>query len=151
MKIPEPVFALINPCIGIILRSPLHAVLSSTLMLITFTGRKSQRVFTTPVRYLCVDDSIHCFTSTDTKWWRNLRGGAEVILKIRGEDIRCLANVIENDPSTVKEALKHFLSIFPQDAAYQDIRTNNDRGLVIADLETASTHAIFIVSTPINC
>jgi hypothetical protein len=98
-----------------------------------------------------VDDSIHCFTSEDTKWWRNLRGGAEVTLRIRGEDIRCRANILENDPATVKEALKHFLTIFPQDATYQDIRTNKDGSLAIADLETASRQAIFVVSTPINC
>lgn len=146
MKIPELLFAFLNPCIRFVLRSPLHPVLSRSLMLITFTGRKSKKVFTTPVRYVCVDDAIRCLTSQDTLWWRNLRGGAAVTLRVKGKDIRCLATVIENDPQKVSDALVHFLSLFPQDAAYQDIRLNRDKSLVVADLERASNRAIVVVA-----
>jgi hypothetical protein len=38
------------------LRSPLHGILSKNFLLINFTGRKSGRVFTTPVSY-SQDDS----------------------------------------------------------------------------------------------
>ena len=149
MKIPEPFFLVINPVMRMILRSPLHPLMSSSLMLITFTGRKSGKVYSTPVRYLRTANSIQCFTSADTKWWRNLRGGAEVTLTIQGEDRRFYANVIENDPDKTREALRHYLTVFPQDAAYHDVKLKADKSPVMADLERAAKHAIVVVATPL--
>ena len=117
-------------------------------MLITFTGRKSQRLFTTPVRYVCAGDTVRCFTSAETLWWRNLRGGADVILRLKGQDKRYHATVIENDPDHTREALIHYLGLFPQDAAYHDIRLNKDKSLVSDDLEHASKNSIVVEASP---
>jgi deazaflavin-dependent oxidoreductase (nitroreductase family) len=133
-----------------LLRSPLHWLMSSSLMMITYTGRKSGKLYTTPVRYLRTNSSIQCFTSADTKWWRNLRGGAEVTLTIQGEDKHFLAKVIENDLEKTREELRHYLTVFPQDAAYHDVKLRSDKSLVIADLDRAAKHAIVVVATPLN-
>ena len=55
-------------------------------MLITFTGRNSGRQFTTPVRYFRDGETVRSFTSAESQWWRNLRGGADVVLRIEGRD-----------------------------------------------------------------
>ena len=150
MKLPEPFFLIINPVMGALLKSPLHGLLSDSLMLITFTGRKSKRQFTTPVRYLPVDDAIQCFTSPDTQWWKNMRDGAQVTLRIKNEEKSCRAIVIENDPDQIKEKLIHYLAVFPQDAAYHDIRVNKDKSLNAEDLQRASKYSIVVVATPID-
>lgn len=150
MKIPEPLFKVINPLMRTLLRSPLHPLMSSSVMLITYRGRKSGRVYTTPVRYLRVNNSIQCFTSPDTQWWHNLRGGAEVTLRIQGEDVAYFANVIENNVQKTREALRHYLTVFPQDAAYHDIKLRSDKSLVMADLERAAKSAIVVVATPLT-
>jgi deazaflavin-dependent oxidoreductase (nitroreductase family) len=150
MKLPESLFVIINPVMRLLLRSPMHPLMSSSLMLITYTGRKSGKVYTTPVRYLRTNSSIQCFTSADTQWWRNLRGGAEVTLTIQGEDKSFLAKVIENDPESTREALRHYLTVFPQDAAYHDVKLRSDKSLVIADLDRAAKHAIVVVATPLH-
>lgn len=150
MKIPEFLFLIINPAMRILLRSPMHALMSESLMLITYTGRKSGRVYTTPVRYLRTSSAIQCFTSPDTHWWRNLRGGAEVTLTIEGKDRHFVANVIENDPDKTREALRHYLTVFPQDAAYHDVKLRSDKSLVTADLEKAAKTAIVVVATPVG-
>jgi hypothetical protein len=41
--------AFVNKSMKIILCSPLHRVLSQTLLLITFTGRKSGKTYATPL------------------------------------------------------------------------------------------------------
>jgi hypothetical protein len=150
VKLPEPFFLIINPIMRTLLRSPLHGLLSDSLMLITYTGRKSQRQFTTPVRYLPVDDSIQCFTSPETQWWKNMRGGAQVTLRVKNEDKTYQAIAIENDPGQIKEKLIHYLHVFPQDAAYHDIRLNKDKSLNTEDLQHASKHSIVVVATPIK-
>ena len=150
MKLPEPLFSIINPIIRSLLQSPIHGLLSGSLMLITFTGRKSQRFFTTPVRYVCVGDTVRCFTSAETLWWRNLWGGADVTLRLKGQDKRYHATVIENDPGQIREALIHYLGIFPQDAGYHDIWLNKDKSLVSEDLEHASRNSILVEASPIG-
>lgn len=118
-------------------------------MLITFTGRKSHKVFTTPVRYVRAGSTVRCFTSSENLWWRNLKGGADVVLRLKGQEKRYHAVVTENNPDAVREALEHYLGIFPQDAAYHDIRLNPDKSLVSEDLDRASKNAIVVEARPI--
>jgi len=118
-------------------------------MLITFTGRKSGRQYTTPVRYFRDSETVRCFTSAENQWWRNLRGGADVVYRIEGRDSRYRAKAIENDPEEVKKWLRYYLGLFPQDAAYHDIRLSRDKSLVQEDLEKASRSAILVEAKPI--
>ena len=150
MKFPEVAFSIINPVVSGLLRSPFHGLISDSLMLVTYTGRKSQRRFTTPVRYVTAGDNVRCFTSAETLWWRSLQGGADVELRLKGQDRPFHATVIENDPDRVREALLNYLELFPQDAAYQDIRLNKDKTPVSEDLERASRTAIVVEATPVN-
>ncbi len=119
-------------------------------MLITFTGRNSGRQFTTPVRYFRDGETVRSFTSAESQWWRNLRGGADVVLRIEGRDTPYHATAVENDPETVKKWLRHYLALFPQDADYHDIRLNSDKSPVSEDLERASQSAILVEAKPVR-
>ncbi len=119
-------------------------------MLITFTGRKSHKEFTTPVRYIIVDGTVRCFTASANQWWRNLSNGADVELLIAGSKAKYRTNVRYKDPETVRSALVHYLKIFPQDAAYHDIRLNRDKSLNSDDLERASVEAVVVEALPIQ-
>ena len=115
-------------------------------MLITFTGRKSGRIFTTPVRYITSDDAVLCFTSAENQWWRNLRGGSEVRLLVGGEERAYYAEA-RCEPEETKKWLTHYLGLFPQDAVYHDIRLEKDKRLNSEDLERASRHAVVVEAT----
>ena len=118
-------------------------------MLITFTGRKSQRKFTTPVRYVLVDGVIRCFTSATTLWWRNLKGGSEVMLRVAGKEAWYRADAIFDEPERIESALIHYLALFPQDAAYHDIGLNKDRSLNEQDLARAAREVIVVEARPL--
>lgn len=150
MKLPEAFFAIINPTMRIFLRSPFHALWSRSLMLITFAGRRSGRRYTTPVRYIRIGTTVRCFTSSENQWWRNLRGGADVVLRIEGADKQYHAIAIVDDPATIKAALRDYLGLFPQDAAYHDIRLKKDGSLVAEDLERAAHNAVVVEAKPIH-
>ena len=149
MKLPEQLFAIINPVMRFLLRSPLHGVLSDSLMLITFTGRKSGKQFTTPVRYIQSGDTVKCFTAAENQWWRNLRSGARVSLLIKGQLHDYQAQAIFDDPINIKQQLVSYLSLFPQDAAYHEIRLNKDKSLDEQDLEQAARNAIVVEAIPV--
>lgn len=94
-----------NPMMKWLLNSPLHSFVSNTYMLITFTGRKSGRSYTTPVQYQFTDgDEAFIITSRDYVWWKNLQGGAIVNLHIRGEDRTAWADV-SLKPHVIRQAI----------------------------------------------
>ena len=148
MRLPEPLFLVINPMTRMLLRSPLHFLQSKSLMLITFKGRKSGRLFTTPVRYVRVGDTVRCFTSAENLWWRNLRGGAPVSLRIEGKESPYFATPLEGDPLATRDALVHYLGLYPRDASYHEIRLNLDKSLLLEDLERATQHAVVVEARP---
>jgi deazaflavin-dependent oxidoreductase (nitroreductase family) len=149
MRLPEPLFVFINPVVRTLLRSPLHPLLSGSVLLITFTGRRTGRHYTTPVRYVRSGESIRCFSSPETLWWRNLRGGAQVRLRIAGMERDYSASAIQGDPVRILAALREYLALFPQDAAYHSIARNRDGSLSPADLERAAHEAVVVEARPL--
>jgi hypothetical protein len=148
MRIPHAFFAVINPTVRLLLRSPLHQFWSGSLMLVTFTGRNSGRVFTIPVRYLQHDGKIRCFTSCTNQWWRNLRGGADVSLYVAGRSISCHAEAFAGDPTRIVPALAEFLSRFPQDAPYYDVQVDARGNPLPAQVDQASLQTVMVEATP---
>jgi F420H(2)-dependent quinone reductase len=77
-----------NPIIAVVLRSPLHPILSRQLALITVTGRHSGRTYTFPVGYEQDGDrvTIRVGWPERKRWWRNLRDGGGVRVTLRGRE-----------------------------------------------------------------
>ena len=115
-------------------------------MLITFVGRKSGRIYTTPVRFIRNGEAILCFTSAENQWWRNLRGGSEVRLLVGGKEGTYYAEA-RREPDETKKLLTHYLGLFPQDAVYHDILLRKDKSLNPEDLERAVRKAVVVEAT----
>lgn len=124
MRIPDAFFPFINFAMKLLLRSPLHFIVSSHILLITFTGRKTGRSFTTPIRYLREGSTVRLFSSPQANWWKNLRGGADVSVTISGQSVKCRATVLETDDDTKLGIFRSYLKSFPGDAAYHGLKPN---------------------------
>lgn len=85
---------------------------------------------------------MRCFTSSENQWWRNLRGGSPVTLRIAGQDVVYKA-AATNDPENTRKWLIHYLGLFPQDAVYHDIRLEKGQ-LNVGDLDLAAKNAIVV-------
>jgi deazaflavin-dependent oxidoreductase (nitroreductase family) len=79
-----------------LLRSPLHRLASRSLLLVTYRGRRSGNRFTIPVMYAEHEGTLTIYVghSERKRWWRNLRGGAEVEVRLRGRRLRGQAEVV---------------------------------------------------------
>jgi deazaflavin-dependent oxidoreductase (nitroreductase family) len=124
MKIPLPIIRLLNPFVAGILNSPLHSLVSKDMMLIRFTGRRTGKSYTTPVSYAREGNLVRCFTHAP--WARNLRGGAEVRVRIQGQDREGRAEAISGDVERISRALESFLTAVPRDAPYYDVTLDRD-------------------------
>jgi deazaflavin-dependent oxidoreductase (nitroreductase family) len=133
-----------NVFISGILRSPFHALLSKNTLLITFTGRKSGRRYTTPVNYVCVSDLIYVTSMKDRTWWRNLRGGGRVTLRLQGQEVTGWGEVIE-DVESVRSSLTAYLRASPKMAKYFEVRIDSEGQLDEKEVARAATPRVMVI------
>jgi deazaflavin-dependent oxidoreductase (nitroreductase family) len=133
---------LVNPFVGLLLRSPLHGLMSADVMLITVTGRRSGRRYTMPVSYLRDGDRVRCLTGREMTWWRNLRGGADVTLQLAGEERRGRAEAVVDDADRIERALADFLTRLPRDAVYYEVGLDGAQRPLEADVQRAADHVV---------
>lgn len=77
-----------NPLLSVVLRSPLHGLASSSLLLLSYEGRRSGERFRTPVAYERDGDEIVVTTFREAgTWWRNFQDGHTATLWLRGDDV----------------------------------------------------------------
>lgn len=114
----------LNRTMRFLLRSPAHGLVSKSVLLITFTGRKSGKTYTTPVDYSQDGDLVSIFTHA--AWWKNLSGGAPVTLRLRGRDVRGHAEPVADDKQAVAAGLTAHLRKVPSDARYYDVTLDSD-------------------------
>jgi len=110
---------MLNKAMTLVLRLPMHGVVSKSVLLISFTGRKSGKAYTTPVSYSHEDDRVTIFTHAD--WWKNLRIDTPVTLRIRGQDLQGYPEPIAEDKVAVAAGLAEHLRKVPSDAKYYGV------------------------------
>jgi deazaflavin-dependent oxidoreductase (nitroreductase family) len=100
-----------------ILNSPLHGLMSSNTMLLTFTGRKSGKQFTTPISYARCGDEVTLITGRRHGWWRNLVEVAPVTARIQGHDVAGQAQVVQAEPATLIKEMQQVYKGIPEQKA----------------------------------
>jgi deazaflavin-dependent oxidoreductase (nitroreductase family) len=134
---------LYNPIVIWLLRSPLHGLMSGSTMLITFHGRKSGKSYTTPVNYVWDDRTLLVVSPRDRLWWRNLRGGAAVAVRVRVQTLRGVGQVFEGEEAVEEGGLLTMLWKAPRYRRYWGVNFDekgqpDDRDL----LRVARTNAL---------
>jgi len=105
------------------LRTPLHIFMGNT-MLITFTGCKTGKKYTTPVGYIRTGDCLWVLSSRDRTWWRNLRDGAEVSLRLHGKEVTGFGEAILDEKAVANHVIAYVRQI-PMSAKSLGVRIEN--------------------------
>lgn len=117
-----------NRIVGAVLQSPLHRLLSGSTALIRYTGRRSGRTITTPVRFAAHRDKIVIFVGNPRSktWWRNFRQDHELDILVRGRWSAMTGRAVvgADDPEAIAPLLVAYLARFPRVAS----RLEPDRG-----------------------
>ena len=112
-----------NDFVTFFLRTPLYVFMGNT-MLITVTGCKTGRKYSTPVGYYPEGDSLWVMTNRDRTWWRNVEKGAAVTLLLKGRTVRAFAEA-EMDENAVESHLLDYIQQIPMAAKPLGIRMEN--------------------------
>jgi hypothetical protein len=99
-----------NDFVAFMLRTPLHVFLGNT-MLITVTGFKTGKTYSTPVGFYRDGDWLWVMTSRDRTWWRNVRHGAKVSLLLRGKKVPAFAEAEVNESAVEARMLDYIRKI----------------------------------------
>lgn len=90
---PSALMRLVNPAMGLLLRSPLAGLARNQFMVLSFTGRKTGRPYSIPLSAHLIDGQLYALTGAG--WKQNFRGAAPVQVvydgkttAMRGELIR---------------------------------------------------------------
>jgi len=130
-----------NSIIKFLLLSPLHGFASKDILLLEYTGRRSGKKIIVPLSYIREELATGAVESGENNeknkggesdsrdvaheadylilslrrrtWWRNLRGGVPVRLRVRGKWIPGIGEAIED-----KEKAAHDLGLYIQKQTY---------------------------------
>ena len=103
----------------LVLRSPLHPLMSSRYAVLTFRGRRSGKTYHTPVGYCRSGDYV--MITTDSPWWRNLAGGQPVTLRLRGRDFSARAYPVDEEQQAVA-VLRRLVEAMPSYAKFAHLK-----------------------------
>ena len=131
-----------NDFMAWVLRSPFHGMLSNGMMLITLTGRKTGRLYTTPVGYYEQNGYLWVLTSRERSWWRNLQGGAHVDLLLKRKSVRGFAQTVL-DCKAVEAQMVEYIQRVPQAAKPLGIRVEN-KNPNVEDIARAAENRLFV-------
>ena len=120
---PKGLMRVLNVLPRVLLRSPLHGLMSKTVLLLTFTGRKSGREYTIPMSYVQTGDEI--LMSTEAPWWKNLAvdGGVSVGLVLRGRRRAGVAGAVSDQRGAV-DGLTTILRHYPEYRRFVGVETD---------------------------
>lgn len=148
MRVPEPLFPFLNRIMRLLLHSPLHGLMSGSIMVIHFTGRRTGQRRATPVRYLREDENrVICFTSRSTGWWHNFRDDRPAQLRIAGQQQSASARAWPGEAPDKEARLRRMLTRFPNDAAYHDIAVSRGQAPTDEQIHQAAQRDVLVVFT----
>lgn len=152
MPLVDKLVQLFNGVPILLLRSPFHFLMSKGVVLLFVTGRKSGKTYAIPVNYIRDGDLV--LATTDSGWWRNLRGGAPLTLRLQGRTYAGVGEAVTDEAARI-EALAAMLRRFPGYGKWANVRVGRDgqpnhddvvravrAGRVLIRIRLAESHAL---------
>lgn len=134
-----------NDFVKFLLRTPLHVLMGNT-MLITVTGCKTGRKYSTPVGFFRENGCLWVMTSRDRTWWRNVRNGANVSLLLSGKSTDAFAEAELNE-KVVEARLGEYIHHVPMAAKSLGIRMEG-KTPDPADIQRVAKDRLFVKIQP---
>jgi hypothetical protein len=136
-----------NTTMKLLLRTPgLQSWLGRWVALITWTGRRSGRRYTTPVSYHRSDGEVTLLSKRFRTWWRNFAEQPSVELRLAGETVRGRARASLGEEEALPRLIE-FLEHNTRDAKAYGVEIGADGRLDERDARALLPHVVVIEIT----
>lgn len=142
MRRRQRVMRAVNVPMRAALGLPFATPLSTNLMLISYTGRKTGRAYRQPVSY--ARDGETLLTPGGGRWTLNLGAGRPVRIRLRGRDVAARPDLV-TDAAEVERLIAVIARENPRAASFLPIPRRPDGRLAPDALEEALRHGFCIV------
>lgn len=129
----------INGVLKKLLQSRFHGLASKGLMVISWSGRKTGKRFSTPVGYQLDGEAVVVLISKPAEkgWWKNFRSPWPAELTLKGEELTMMGTVVSPDSSDFFRYCEDTLRQLPwMGSQFGGIRYEADKGLDEGQKET---------------
>jgi deazaflavin-dependent oxidoreductase (nitroreductase family) len=107
----------VNPVLSVLLRSPAHRLLSGSVLLLEYSGRRTGRRYGLPVMYASSGDGFVVMAGqpADKTWWRNFgRDPQPVAVTVDGKRTLCRARLLDASSDEHRQAVEAYQRRFPK-------------------------------------
>jgi deazaflavin-dependent oxidoreductase (nitroreductase family) len=108
-----------NQVPAVILRSPLHRLMSNKTLLLSYTGRRSGKEYATPINYHRVGPDV--LVATDSPWWHNFETPLSARVRLQGRDVAVTGQVV-SDADEAADALSELVRAQPSYGRWAHVR-----------------------------
>lgn len=134
----------LNAFMKAMLHTPgLQKLIGRGVALITVTGRKSGRTYTTPVSYERDGNDVIILSRRTRTWWRNLAANPQVQLRLAGEPVHGSAEVSVGDDAALP-LLAAFLRSHPRDAKFYRVTVSSEGEVNEAEARAVLPHLVVV-------
>jgi len=142
----QRVVRLFNPFMRLVLGSRAHSMMSGRLMLLSFTGGKTGRRYTTPVSY--VREGTDLLVPGGGAWWKNLTGGIAMV-RLQGQ-WKVVTPELIREPAALSATLGRMLAANPAIALFTGIRLGPDGRPMAESLDRERRRGFVVVRLQIE-
>ena len=130
-----------NPFVKLLVRSPLHTLVDKSVVLITYTGRKTGETHFVPVNYVRDGKKLKVISRRNRNWWRNMRGGAAVRVTLDGKEHSGWVELFEQSRE-VAEGLRGMCKTHPLLARLINVKLDENKVPCEKDLLQAAKNLV---------
>ena len=135
-------YALLNPTINALLKSPLHWIVSWRIMTVEYSGRKSGKHYATPVSYFRDGNTVYCFTNG--KWSNNFREPRPVTLRIKRKEYGGTALAAPASTEENVAIMARYFEAVPADAKFYGVTYDRNRKPHLVTVRRAASYMTMI-------
>jgi hypothetical protein len=140
-------FRFINPVVRVILKSPIHFIISHQVLLFRVIGRKSKKIYEIPASYAHINDAIVCVTLRENLWWKNFIDIENQEIYFKGKKINKKISINFSDDNFVRAKLKELIEHNPIDAFFAGVKLDRNKVPNSDDLDKAAKlHTVIILN-----
>ena len=147
IKMPGTPPGWVNALMRGMLRTPLvQRVMGKMFALMTVTGAKTGRRYTTPVQYLSHDGEFVVLSQRMRTWWKNIGTRPDVEMRIEGEIVQGRGRIASGEEA--RSVLADCLREQPRVAKFYGLEPDDSGAFADEDLERLLERVAIIVVTP---